>query len=166
MLKNISNKLSLGINLTSKDIINIGKSFNLTSVNSQNIIYELLKETDNKDSFNKINKLIEEIEIEEPFNGMPDEVKPSLIKLSKMKFDNKDDNKELLNPIINTLNHYVELKSEQERIKKRTNIAYFITILSFVVGTSSFYFTLKSPTAKDIAKEITTIYSAEDNIKK
>ncbi|MFA7022242.1 MULTISPECIES: hypothetical protein [Aliarcobacter] len=165
MLNNINKKLSSEINLTSKDIINIGKSFNLSSVSSKNIIYKLLKETEDKDSFNKINKLIEEIEIEEPFNGMPDEVKPSLIKLSKIKLDNKDDIKELLNPIINNLNHYVELKSEQEKIKKKANIAYIITIVSFIIGASSFYFTLNSPTAKDIAKEIEIINSAT-NIKK
>jgi hypothetical protein len=49
---------------------------------------------------------------------------------------------------------YVELKSEQDKLKNQTNLAYVVTIVIFVIGAISFYFTLSSPSAKDIVKEI------------
>jgi hypothetical protein len=55
----------------------------------------------------------------------------------------------------------VEQKSEQEKLKKQTNRAYVVTIISFVVGAISFYFTLTSPSAEDIAREIQAITNGQ-----
>lgn len=155
MRKNIHTKIATGIQLNSKDIVNIGKSFDLTAFQSRKVIYRIFREADSKESFESLNKLVKEIEIEEPFDDMPDEVKPSLVRLSKMAEEsNEESDKHILSPIIGTLSKYVEQKNEQEKLKKQTNRAYVVTIISFVVGAISFYFTLTSPTAEDIAKEI------------
>jgi len=155
MRKNIYAKLKTGLNLSSKDIVNIGKSFDLTAFQSRKVIYKIFSDAEEKESFERLKKLVQEIEAEEPYDDMPDEVKPSLVRLSKIVEESEEkSDKHILAPITGTLTKYVELKSEQEKLKKQTNRAYVVTVVSFVVGAISFYFTLISPSAKDIATEI------------
>lgn len=155
MQKNVHAKMAFGIQLSAKDIVNIGKSFDLTAFQSRKVIYKIFREADTKETFENLKKLVQEIESEEPFDDMPDEVKPSLARLTKIAEDSgEDSDKHLLAPVLGVLSKYVEQKSEQEKLKKQTNRAYVVTIISFIVGAISFYFTLTSPSAKDIAKEI------------
>ncbi|MBK2258138.1 hypothetical protein [Francisella philomiragia] len=155
MRKNVYAKMKSGIQLSSKDVVNIGKSFDLTAFQSRKVIYKIFRDSEDEDSFDNLKKLVQEIEAEEPYDDMPDEVKPSLARLSKITSEsNEESDKYILTPITGALSKYVELKSEQEKLKKQTNRAYIVTIVSFVVGAISFYFTLTSPSAKDIAREI------------
>lgn len=155
MQKNIFTKLKSKIQLSSKDIVNIGKSFDLSAFQSRKVIYKIFRDAEDKESFDSLKNLVQEIEAEEPYDDMPDEVKPSLVRLSKLtEQSTEESDKHILNPITGALGKYVELKSEQEKLKKQTNRAYVVTIVSFVIGAISFYFTLSSPSAKDIAKEI------------
>ena len=155
MRKNIFSKLKAGIKLSSKDVVNIGKSFDLTAFQSRKVIYKIFRDTEDNDSFESLKLLVQEIEVEEPFDDLPDEVKPSLVRLSKITEQSEEESdRHILSPITGTLAKYVELKAEQEKLKKQTNRAYVVTIISFVVGAISFYFTLTSPSAKDIANEI------------
>jgi len=155
MQKNVHAKMASGIQLSAKDVVNIGKSFDLTAFQSRKVIYKIFREADNKETFESLKKLVKEIESEEPFDDMPDEVKPSLARITKIaEGSDEDSDKHLLAPILGVLSKYVEQKSEQEKLKKQTNRAYVVTIISFVVGAISFYFTLTSPSAEDIAREI------------
>jgi len=158
MQKNVHAKMASGIQLSAKDVVNIGKSFDLTAFQSRKVIYKIFREADNKETFESLKKLVQEIESEEPFDDMPDEVKPSLARLTKIaEGSDEDSDKHLLAPILGVLSKYVEQKSEQEKLKKQTNRAYVVTIISFVVGAISFYFTLTSPSAEDIAREIQAV---------
>lgn len=162
MRKNIHGKLKSNIQLSSKDVVNIGKSFDLTAFQSRKVLYKIFRDAEDKESFESLKKLVQEIEAEEPYDDMPDEVKPSLARLSKITKDSTEESdKHILTPITGILSKYVELKSEQEKLKKQTNRAYFVTIVSFVVGAISFYFTLTSPSAKDIVKEMEVINESQ-----
>ncbi|HHQ4600287.1 TPA: hypothetical protein ACSP82_001156 [Aeromonas veronii] len=153
MKGNIKQKLSSSVSLSAKDITLIGRSFDLSPKSSRDVIYRLYAEVDEPTTFSVLKKLVVEIEKEEPFDELPDEVKPSLSRLLKIIESSQDDSdKHILLPITSTLNKYTELKSEQEKTKKQTNRAYIITIISFVVGAISFYFTLKSPSDVDIKR--------------
>src|SRR5690554_6202805 len=155
MQKNVHAKMASGIQLSAKDVVNIGKSFDLTAFQSRKVIYKIFREADNKETFESLKKLVKEIESEEPFDDMPDEVKPSLARITKIaEGSDEDSDKHLLAPILGVLSKYVEQKSEQEKLKKQTNRAYVVTIISFVVGAISFYFTLTLPSVEDIAREI------------
>src|SRR5690606_26607337 len=90
MQKNIHKKMASGIQLTAKDVVNIGKSFDLTAFQSRKVIYKIFREADNKESFDGLKNLVQEIETEEPFDEMPDEVKPSLVRLTKMADESKE----------------------------------------------------------------------------
>lgn len=153
MKANIKQKLSSSVSLSAKDITLIGRGFDLSPKSSRDVIYRLYAEIDEPTTFSALKKLVVEIEKEEPFDELPDEVKPSLSRLLKIIESSQDDSdKHILLPITSTLNKYTELKSEQEKTKKQTSRAYIITIISFVVGAISFYFTLKSPSDVDIKR--------------
>lgn len=155
MRKNILSKFTSEIDLTAKDIVHIGRAFSLSAYQARQVIYKIYSEVNEKNEFNKLQKLIHEIEKEEPFDELPDEVKPSLIRLTKISENSgEESDRHILSPIVQTLNKYVDLKSEQEKLKKQTNRAYVITIISFIFGAVSTYFTISAPTATDIAKEI------------
>lgn len=155
MRKNILAKFSSDIYLTAKDIIHIGRAFGLSACQARQVIYKIYSEAIQKDDFCRLKDIICEIEKEEPFDGLPDEVKPSLIRLAKIsESSGEESDRHILSPIVQTLNKYVDLKTDQENLKKQTNRAYVITIISFIFGAVSTYFTISSPTAADIAKEI------------
>src|SRR5690554_7656358 len=84
MQKNVHAKMASGIQLSAKDVVNIGKSFDLTAFQSRKVIYKIFREADNKETFESLKKLVKEIESEEPFDDMPDEVKPSLARITKI----------------------------------------------------------------------------------
>jgi len=153
MKGNIKHKLSSSVSLSAKDITLIGRGFDLSPKSSRDVIYRLYAEVNEPKAFSELQNLVVEIEKEEPFDELPDEVKPSLSRLLKIIESSKDESdKHVLLPITSTLNKYTELKLEQEKIKKQTSRAYIITIISFVVGAISFYFTLKSPSDVDIKR--------------
>ena len=153
MSKNINSKITSGIDLTAEDISHIGKAYKLTPYQSRQVVYKIYSDINDKSEFEKLKKLVAEIEIEEPFDDFPEEVKPSMIRLTTLVSQSEDD-KHLLNPISHTLKKYTELMSEQTQLKKKTNRAYFVTVVSFVIGAVSFYFTVTSPSASAIAEEV------------
>ncbi len=155
MMENVSGKLAAHVTLSAKDVVNLGRGFGLSPKSSGDAIYRLYAGTHDPISFDALKVLVSEIEKEEAFDELPDEVKPSLSRIVKL-VDNSNDpsDKHILLPITTTLLKYVELKAEQEKVKKQTYRAYVITVISFVVGASSFYLTLKTPSQDDIKKAI------------
>lgn len=153
MRANVVEKLTSSVTLSAKDIMHIGRGFDLSPQSSRDVVFKLYADVDNSAYFTALKALVADIEKEEPFDELPDEVKPSLARLSKVIEQSTDSaDKHILLPITTTLTKYVELKADQEKAKKQTNRAYVITIISFVVGAISFYFTLKSPSETDIKK--------------
>lgn len=155
MKKNVLSKLSSDIDLASKDISHIGKAFGLTAYQARQVVYKIYSDTSTKDEFEKLKSLVTEIEKEEPFDDLPDEVKPSMIRLTKITSESgEESDNHLLSPISQTLNKYVDLTNEKEKLKKQTTRAYIITVISFIFGVISTYFTITSPSATEIAEEI------------
>jgi hypothetical protein len=160
MRKNVSKKLAANVILSVKDIACIGKGFNLSAQSSRDVVYKLYVEANDPTSFEALKTLIADIESEEPFDELPDEVKPSLYRIGKLiESSSAVSDKNILMPIATTLNKYVELKAEQEKAKNQIYRAYAITIISFVVGAMSFYFMLKSPSEGDIKKVMEQVLS-------
>lgn len=165
--KHIKEKIEKGIELEPKDITALGKSLNLGPVSARKPIYSLLLQYDEKDKFETINKLRKEIEIEEPFDDMPDEVKPSLVRISKLVEEaGSDGDRHLLLPVHKALAKYVELESEREKIKGRAHWGMVITIVSVLMGAFSFYQSFKAPTLEQIREAVrseSATDGAEDN---
>lgn len=155
MRSNIEKKLQANVTLTAKDIIHIGRGLGLSPQDSRNAVFGLHAQVDDKATFSTLRALTSELEKEELFDELPDEVKPSLSRISRLIEQSVDSaDKNVLLPLTTTLAKYVELKAEQEKAKQQTYRAYVITIISFVIGSVSFYYTLRSPTAADIKMEM------------
>jgi hypothetical protein len=160
MSGNIKNKLKANIRLSPKNIVHIGRGYNLTARMSRDVIYNLYATIDDAASHTALDALVADIEKEELFDDLPDEVKPSMSRLTKL-VDNSTEvsDKQVLSPITRKLNEYVELKAEQEKAKKQTYRAYLITVISFMVGIISFYYTIKTPSDGDIKKAVEEAFS-------
>lgn len=155
MQSDLKSKLSNNLQLTSKDIVILGRAHGLSPSNSRLALYRVYRDIDENESFNRLKKLVHEIEKEEPFDTMPDEVKPSLLRISEISANSEaESDKHILNPITNVLTKYQELVEEQKKSKRKTSIAYLVSIVSFIVGAISLYLAVKAPTAMEIAKQL------------
>jgi hypothetical protein len=153
--EDILKKLSEDYQITAKDIFHFGRSFNLSTKQTITSIYSIYRKIDNKEAFGKLKLIVSEIEREEPFDDLPDEVKPSLVRLSHLTESSPEaSDRHILQPITSTLNKYVELQSNYEKVKRRNNLAILMTVVSFVITLISFYYTAKTPTTNEIKKAI------------
>ncbi|NRF28247.1 hypothetical protein [Vibrio coralliilyticus] len=151
----LKSKLENGFNLTSQDIVLLGRAHDLSPSNSRLALYRVYKDIVDSDSFEKLKRLVSEIHKEEPFDTMPDEVKPSLSRMLELASNSSSEtDKHLLTPITNILTKYQELVEEQKKTKKQANIAYIVTIVSFVIGAVSLYYAVTAPTATEIAIQL------------
>ena len=164
--EDLKQKIQNDFDLTSQDITLIGRAYDLSASSSRLALYRVYKDIAEKEDFNKLKTLVEQLQKDEPFDTMPDEVKPSLSRISSMASDSSvDSDKHILTPITNILTKYQDLLEEQKKTKKQTSIAYTLTVASFVFGAISLYFAFVSPSAKDIANELTVIEAAKSHNK-
>ena len=165
MMENIMGKLAANVTLTAKEVVHLGRGFDLSPKLSGDAVYRLYTQANDVESYEKLKTLVTDIEREEAFDELPDEVKPSLSRLGKLvEQSNEPSDKHILLPLTTTLGKYVELKAEQEKAKKQTARAYIITVISFLVGTVSFYYTLKSPSEADIKRDMAQVLNEKGAI--
>lgn len=156
----LKSKVEAGFELSSKDIVVIGRAYDLSAQNSRAALYRVYKDIKTPEEFEKLKVLVSEIEKEEPFDTMPDEVKPSLLRVAELTYKSgEESDKHILTPITNILTKYQELQEEQKKTHKQTNTAYLLTIVSFIVGAVSLYFAVTAPTASEIATQLGAIKS-------
>lgn len=158
ILKKIENNISLSLS----DVTSIAKGVNLQRPSVSRTIYKLLHDTNEPTLFQKFKELSKELEKEEPFDDLPEEVKPSLVRLSELCTDSHQKSDQfLLTPIQKTLATYVELKIEVEKTKKWSKLFNTLGIVSFIVGLLGFYLTLKSPDIKDIEAAVNRVVNKQ-----
>jgi len=148
-------KIENKFELTSQDISLLGLAYGLSPSSSRLALYRVYKDIDNKDNFLLLKKLVIAIQKEEPFDTMPDEVKPSLSRILELTSNSESDtDRHILTPITNILTKYQELIEDRNKTRKQTNIAYTLTIVSFFVGAISLYFAVSTPSAEEIASKL------------
>ncbi|MCP1173645.1 hypothetical protein [Ralstonia chuxiongensis] len=147
----ITAKLEANIKLTSDDLVNMGKGLNLNRESVAKCLNQLLADEADAQRFLDIRRLVSEMEKEEPFNDLPGEVKPSLLRLSELADASQVKSDQLvLIPIQKTLASYVELKDEVAKGRKVGRFMNMVAVLGFIIGAWGLYLTAKSPDAKDI----------------
>ena len=107
--RNISiiSKIENKFELTSQDISLLGLAYGLSPSSSRLALYRVYKDIDNKENFLLLKKLVIAIEKEEPFDTMPDEVKPSLSRILELTSNSESDtDRHILTPITNILTKY------------------------------------------------------------
>lgn len=162
--ESISKKMTGGIELSAADIITMAKGVGLQRPSVNRSVYKLLHDTYDPQLFQQLKALSGQLEKEEPFDDLPEEVKPSLMRLTELCAGSQQKSDQfLLAPIQKTLGSYVELKAEAEKIKKQTKWVNTIGIFSFIIGTWGFYLTWKSPDVKDIETAVARALNTQAN---
>lgn len=147
----ITKKIGANIQLTSDDLVHMGKGLDLNRLSVGRCLNQLLVEEADGQRFADIRRLISEMEKEEPFDDLPDEVKPSLQRLAELADASQVKSDQLiLVPIQKTLASYVELKDEVAKGRKVGRFMNAIAVLGFIIGAWGLYLTSKSPDAKDM----------------
>ena len=103
----------------------------------------------------KIRLLQDAIEKEEPFEGCPNELKPSLIEIREIIKKHKPDNSELLLPLVKDLKEFNKMSQEYSKIKWQNKIAFWITIFGFILSVIGLLYTITATASSDaIAKSV------------
>ena len=103
----------------------------------------------------KIRLLQDAIEKEEPFEGCPNELKPSLIEIREIIKKHKPDNSELLLPLVKNLKEFNKMSQEYSKIKWQNKIAFWITIFGFILSVIGLLYTITATASSDaIAKSV------------
>lgn len=157
ILKNNHNNLDLN------DIKQMTEAVNLNNFAARKIIKQLYY-TDEL-NLNLVRQLQKkEIQQEEPFDGCSDELKPTLIGINELlETHGSESQKHLLTPIISELKELNQIKHDHKKMKTQSYIAYIIAIISFFIGSISFYYTITAPSGKEIANTVVEQLKANQN---
>lgn len=151
----LKTKIESGVELDSQDIVLLGRAYHLSPADSRTALYSIYKDISSPESFRNLKELVSVIHKDEPFDTMPDEVKPSLLRISYLTSNSPEiSDKHILTPITNILIKYMEVLEEQKKSKKQTYIAYIFTIVGFFVGLLGLYFAFTAPSAAQIAEQL------------
>ena len=164
-LKNsILKKLSSSIVLSAKDVNTMARGAGLARASVSKCLSQLLLETSDQTAFTSLQKLAADIEKTEPFEDLPAEVKPSLVRLQELiEASSQKSDAHLLSPIQRTLGTYIEQKAEFESAKRVGKWINLISIIGFIVGLWGFYFAWKSPDAKEMEFVFRKVLSAPND---
>ena len=144
-------KLMASIALSAKDVNTMARGAGLARASVSKCLSQLLLETNDQQVFASLQKLAADLEKTEPFEDLPPEVKPSLVRLQELiEASSQKSDVHLLSPIQRALGSYVEQKAELESSKRVGKWMNLISIIGFIVGLWGFYFAWKSPDAKEM----------------
>lgn len=153
MSASILRKLEVGIMLSSRDAISMGRGLALSAKSCRTAVSRLLVVVDEPATFVTLTQLVGEMEKEDPIDELPVEVRPSLVRLTALVAASPEVfDQHILTPVTATLSKYVELKAEQEKVRKQTRQSYVMTVLGIVLGAVGLYFTLRSPSEADLQR--------------
>lgn len=151
----IEGKLNSGVALTAQEIADIGRGLNLSTSRSMDALYELYADTDEKEKHETYRSLIEEINRTEPFEALPEEVRPSLARLSSICTESSQaSDKELLHPITKVLSEYQDMKRDHATIRKQGRISYVVALVSFFIGVVGLVLAFSGPSKGFIEEEL------------
>jgi hypothetical protein len=144
-------KITNSIQFDAGDVITMAKGVGLQRPSVNLSVYRLLHDADDDKTFQQLKILSLQLEKEEPFDDLPDEVKPALIRLTELCNESQQKSDHfLLASVQRALGSYVELQAEMEKSRKWAKWVNVIGVASFIIGTWGFYLSWKSPDIKDI----------------
>lgn len=151
----IKKKIDNKIDLEAKEIADIGRGFGLSVGHAMDVLYQLYSEAEDEESHSKYKSLLAEINRTEPFEALPEEVRPSLARLSEICHStNQESDKELLHPVTKVLEEYQVMKRDHATIKKQNKVSYIVALVSFFVGVVGLVLAFTGPSKEFIQEQI------------
>ena len=147
----ILKKLQAGIDLSAQETRTMAKGSAIPRLSVNKLVYRLLHDTNDPAMYAKIRSLSLQLEKEEPFDELPEEVKPSLLRLVELcDASPQRSDHALLSPIQKSLSSFVELKVQVEKSKRFAKWVNVAGMASLIIGVWGVYLSWKSPGIKEI----------------
>ena len=128
----IKKKIDNKIDLEAKEIADIGRGYGLSAGYAMDALYQLYSEAEDEESHSRYKKLLSELNRTEPFESLPEEVRPSLARLSEISSaTSHESDKELLHPVTKILEEYQEMKRDHATMKRQNKVSYVVALVSF-----------------------------------
>ncbi len=154
---NIARQIAAGVDITAATARMSARGAGLPAAAAARAVHALLLQTTEPATFDKLKSLAEQLEKEAPFAELPDEVKPSLYRLTELcDASTVRSDQHLLSPIQRSLSSYVDLKNSYARSKKINLLFNIIGLISFIVGAYALFL---SPSLGDIEAAVTNALS-------
>lgn len=116
-------------------------------------------------TFRKVQALAAELDRVDPLEQLPQEVKPSLVRLlALVERSSEKSDLVLLGPVQRALADFVDLKAEVARTRRVTNFVNLIAVIGFFVGLVGFYATLTGPTIADIRQVVREAFAERQSL--
>ena len=152
----IVDRLSNSIEVTVKDFDRFRNALELPQNQAKRVVDNLYSEELSEDVtaevIEKLGASLGELEDKQPYDNLPGEVRPSLIRIEKRLSASPDEeDKAVLVPVVHALNSYVQLVRQKGRLNMHRNVAYGIGAASLVVGLAALFL---SPSPDDLARNV------------
>ena len=158
--QNIAEKLKAGVSLTVNDILNIGKGMGVPRSEAIDTIYTLLAEAKEQKDIETARHLLDDVNKKAPYEDLPDEVKPAIIRLSEIcEAAKAESDKALLIPVQQALSRYKVMLGDHQRMKTQSRISYIVGIISVIVGLVGIALAFRSPPSADVRQTINDVIS-------
>lgn len=151
----IQTQVHQGLDVTADYVRKMAHGLGINRTAVPRVVNRILSDISDAATSKAVFALSQQLEKEEPFNELPEEVRPSLMRLVELcdSSGTKSDHL-LLSPIQRSLNSYVELQAQVKRGRRMNMIINGVGVISLFVGLWGAYATLQSPTAGQIAMEV------------
>ena len=153
-------RLDAGIEVTAADLDRFCNAHGLDKASAKLVLDRIYAERPAETepgTLDRLRPLLEEVEKNQPYDHLPVEVRPSLVRLDSLVGDSADGrDRAVLGPILAALNEYVDLAKERRRLNLHRNVALAMGVVSLVVGGATLYLTpSEEELASSVASELT-----------
>ena len=157
LYQNVLEKFKGNINLTVDDVWSIGRGMGVARADSIEVLYMLMVEAKEQKHLDTIRQLLGNLNKKAPYEDLPDDVKPAVIRLSEICSEAKlESDKSLLIPIQRSLSEYKIMLGEHQKMKKQSRVSYIVGIFSFLVGIVALAIAFRGPTVADVRETVTS----------
>lgn len=151
----LQKKLDANIQISAKEISDIGFGAGASPSAAIEALYELYAEAADESQHQRLRRLIDEMHQKEPFEHYPAEVRPSLARIAALcEVSDMPSDRELLHPLKKILEEYVTMKQDHQSIKRQNRIVNVVAIVSFFIGVVGLFLAFTGPSKEFIASEI------------
>lgn len=162
----VLDRLAADIPVSRADVHRFANALELSQSEAQNALEQLYSEetseTITPEVLDRIAQLLGELEMQQPYENLPAEVRQSLVRMNRLVRSASQDNQDvdmMLSPIVNALHNYVELADQKKRQVVHLFAAYAISVASMILGGAALFY---SPSPYKLADHVVEALQTEN----
>jgi len=163
-LKDISEKISVGIDVDAELVRQISKVRNIKEGVAVSIIRKLMVESRQKENHYLYLDLCKKLEEITPYSDFPQDIRSSLLKIKEIiSKSGVEHDSHIMEPIVSNLLNYIELKQNYARTKRINFCLNILTVISFFVGAWGVYLSFNTPDINEIQNAVQNVMNEKTN---